>query len=90
MSTRTAAKSANLNRGTCGKYFRLWDEALDPNRTKETVRFIYTMSPALKRQLKEAAVVRKMTLSNLVGFMLEVIIEEGLIPAILDEGPTVT
>lgn len=96
LSTRAAARSVAVNRNTCAKYFRMWASdgaTVDPLRREdrgsiadaETMCMECIISPDLKSQLIQAAVARKTSLNHFVGFLLEIIVEENLIPAILDE-----
>lgn len=91
-SAREAARQAGTNRKTSATYFRLWandPSILDPIRRQEKRRasselFVH-IAPELKMSLEEQANRRKISLNMFVGFILEVLIEDGLIPAVLDE-----
>lgn len=97
-SLRLAARTAGINRNTANKYFALWSRdgsIVDPIGPKRENRAMMAdpntsdlsihIQPDYKRQLIEGAAARNTSLNHFVGFLLEVICEDGLIPAIMEE-----
>lgn len=97
LSTRAASREVGCNRNTCNRYFQLWAKdatILDPinrDQLRESAAspgssgLFCIIQPSLKVKLIEAANERKTSLNHFVGFLLEVVIEDGLIPAIMEE-----